>query len=108
MTVRQLRPCPLCGGLAPRWQLAGKEEYKKFMCQRCGTFVLEPTLPAQAWARLDAEDMALVVFLPAYIRRRNRRNHTPLLTLGNWRALARRGRIVALPRSWPATSSLSR
>ncbi len=100
MTVHQFRPCPLCEGLASRCQLGGVEEYKKIMCQRCGTFILEPTLPAQAWARLAAEDMALmVVFLPAYIRRRNRRNHTPLLTLGNWRALGRRGRSGTRPPS---------
>jgi hypothetical protein len=108
MPVRQLRPCPLCGGPAPRGQFAGEEKYKKIMCQRCGTFVVEPTLPAQPWARLDAEDMGLVVFLPAYIRRRNRRNHTPLITLGNWRALARRGRSVTLRTLWPAASALSR
>lgn len=101
MPVRQLRPCPLCGGPALRWPLA-EEEYHKILCPRCGTFVIEPTLPAQPWARLDAEEMALVVFLPAYIRHRNRRNHLPLLTLKNWRALARRGRIVALRRSRPA------
>jgi hypothetical protein len=102
MPVRQLRPCPLCGGPALRWPLA-EEAYNKILCPRCGTFVIEPTLPAQPWARLEREEMALVVFLPAYIRHRNRRNHMPLLTLKNWRALARRGRIVALRRSRPAT-----
>jgi hypothetical protein len=103
MPVRQLRPCPLCGGPALRWPLAEEEEYNKILCPRCGTFIVALTLPAQPWARLDAEEMALVVFLPAYIRHRNRRNHLPLLTLKNWRALARRGRIVALRRSRPAT-----
>jgi hypothetical protein len=103
MKIRQLRPCSLCGGPALRWPLAAEEEYNKILCPRCGTFVVEPTLPAQPWARLDAEEMALVVFLPTYIRHRNRRNHTPLLTLRNWRALARRGRIVALRRSRLAT-----
>ena len=96
MPVYQFRPCPLCVSLASHWQLAGAEKYKKIMCQRCGTFVLDPTLPAQPWARLDAEDIALtVMFLPAYIGRQNRRNHTSLLTSENWRTLARRGRIVA-------------
>ena len=96
MPVYQFRPCPLCVGLASHCQLAGAEKYKKIMCQRCGAFVLDPTLPVQTWAQLDTEDMALtVMFLPAYIGRQNRRNHTPLLTAENWRALARRGRIVA-------------
>jgi hypothetical protein len=108
MEIVQIGPCPLCSGPAARLQLAGAEGYNKIACPRCGTFVVEPTLPAQPWAQLDAEDRALVVFLTAYIRRQNRRNHTPLLTLGNWRSLARRGRIAALPRPWPATSSLSR
>jgi RNase P subunit RPR2 len=94
MKIGPIDPCPLCGGLAPRWQLAGAEKYKKITCPRCGTFILDPTLLAQAWARLDAEDRVLVVvFLPAYIRRQNCRNHTPLLSLGNWRALARRVQI---------------
>jgi hypothetical protein len=96
MPVRRRRPCPLCGGLAPCWPLAGEEECKKIMCQRCGTFVVEPTLPARPWARLDAEDMRLVVFLPGYIRHQNQSQHEPLLTLENWRTLARRGRLSAL------------
>ena len=96
MPVYQFRPCPLCVGLASHWQLAGAEKYKKIMCQRCGTFVVEPTLPARPWARLDAEDMRLVVFLPGYIRHQNQSQHEPLLTLENWRILARRGRLSAL------------
>jgi hypothetical protein len=109
MPARQLRPCPLCGGLAPRWQLTGKEEYKKITCHRCGTFVLEPSLLMQAGMQLDPGDRELVVvFLPAYIRRQNRHNQTPVLTLGNWGALARRGRLVVLSSPSPTTSSPSR
>ena len=107
MKIIQLYSCPLCGGRAQRWQLAGEGEYKKIRCQRCGTFVVEPTLPARPWARLDAEDMRLVVFLPTYIRHQNQNQHEPLLTLENWRALARRGRIVALRSPSPATISVS-
>ena len=105
MASYQLYPCPLCSDLAARAQRTGVQGYNKIACPRCGTFVVEPTLPAQPWARLDAEDRALVVFLPTYIRYRNRKNHSPLLTLGNWRALARRGRIVALHRPRPAPRS---
>jgi hypothetical protein len=47
MTGRQLCPCPLCSGLTARSQLAGAEGYDKTTCQRCGTFVVEPTLPAR-------------------------------------------------------------
>jgi hypothetical protein len=96
MPVRQLRPCPLCGGLAPYWPLAGEERYKKIICQRCGTFIVEPTLPALPWVRLTPEDIRLVVFLPGYIQHQNQQQHEPLLTLENWRMLARRGRLLAL------------
>lgn len=108
MLVRSRRPCPLCGAFAPRGPLAAKKEYTKILCPRCGTFVIEATLPARPWAQLDAEDMQLVVFLPGYIRRRNRWNHTPLITLENWRACARRGRIMALHSRQPATNTLAR
>lgn len=47
MTGHQLYPCPLWSGLAARSQLAGAEGYNKTTCQRCGTFVVEPTLPAR-------------------------------------------------------------
>jgi hypothetical protein len=102
MSVRLSHPCPLCGGPSVRWPLAGAEEYTKILCPRCGTFVVEPALPERPWARLEGEEMALVVFLPTYIRHRNRVAHTPLITLRNWRALARRGHIVAARRTRPA------
>ena len=100
--------CPLCSGPAARAQLAGVEGYHKTACPRCGTFVVEPTLPTQPWARLDAKDMALAVFLPAYIRHCNRRDHAPLLTLKNWRTFARRGRLLAQRNLRRATRSPSR
>lgn len=99
MRFWRIRPCPLCGGPAVRRQLGGWECYHRILCRRCGTFVVEPTLPPQPWARLRPEDMRLVALLPAYIRHRNRRDHVPLLTLGNWRALARRGHMVAQAQS---------
>ena len=108
MPAYQFYPCPLCSGLAPRSPLIGKEQHTKIMCPRCGTFMIEPTLPVQPWAQLAAEDRALVVFLPAYIRRRNRRNHSPLLTLENWRVLARRGYMVAFYSLRPASRSPAR
>ena len=87
--------CPLCRGPALHRPLTGWEDYRKIACPRCGTFVTEPTLPPQPWARLSVEDMRLIVFLPTYIRHWNRCNHAPLLTLENWRAHARRGRLLA-------------
>jgi hypothetical protein len=95
MPIRQLHPCPLCGGPAPRCQLAGEQRYNKIRCPRCGTFVVEPTLPAQPWGLLAPEDIRLVVFLPSYIRYQNQYQYAPLLTLENWRTLAHRGRLVA-------------
>ena len=108
MPSYHLYPCPLCSGPAARAQRTGVQGYNKITCPRCGTFVVEPTLPAQPWARLTAEDKQLIAFLPAYIRHRNRRNHSPLLTVRNWRPLARRGRIVAFHRPRPAPRSPAR
>jgi hypothetical protein len=96
MKSSQLRPCPLCSGLAPRWPLVGNEEYNKILCPRCGTFIVEPTLPALPWVRLAPDDIRLVVFLPGYIRHQNQQQHEPLLTLENWRTFACRGRMMAL------------
>jgi hypothetical protein len=99
----QIRPCPLCGGPAACWLREGWKSDKMNACPRCGTFLVEPTLPAQPWARLAPEDIRLVVFLPAYIRDQNQCQHVPLLTLENWRTLARRGRLVALRSTQLAT-----
>jgi hypothetical protein len=40
-------------------------------------------------------DALLAAFLPVYIRDQNRSHRVPLLTLENWRAVARCGRSVA-------------
>jgi len=87
--------CPLCGGPATHGSFVGQEDHHRILCPRCGTFVVESTLPSQPWARLRLEDMRLIVFLPTYIRDCNRCNHAPLLTLENWRAHARRGHFLA-------------
>ena len=93
--MRTHSSCPLCNGPTSRRPLTGREDSHRIACPRCGTFVVESTLPSQPWARLRLEDMRLIVFLPTYIRDCNRCNHTPLLTLENWRAHARRGRLLA-------------
>jgi hypothetical protein len=99
MRFWRIRPCPLCSGPAVRRQLGGWECYHRILCRCCGTFVVEPTLPLQSWARLRPEDLQLAAFLPPYIRHRNRRDHVPLITLRNWRALARRGHMVVQAQS---------
>jgi hypothetical protein len=96
MRVSQIRPCPLCVSPVVRWQLKGGLGYNRITCPHCGTFAVEPTLPPHAWMGLPPEDALLVAFLPAYIRDQNRRHRVPLLTPENWRALARRGRFVAV------------
>jgi hypothetical protein len=90
----QLHPCPLCGDSAPCRRLKGRTHYRRIACPRCGSFLIEPTLPPRPWTRLAAEEALLAAFLPLYIRYQNRRHRVPLLTLENWRALARRGRAV--------------
>jgi hypothetical protein len=96
MEVDQLYPCPLCDGPAARWRLGDQECYTINACARCGIFVVESTSFPHSWARLAPEDVLLVAFLPTYVRHCNRRDRIAVLTLENWRVLARRGRIVAL------------
>ena len=99
--VGQFRPCPLCGGSSWRWQFGG-ESYKRTSCDRCGTFVVDPTLSWQSGTRRAPKDVHLMTFLPVYIRHQNRHDHVPLITLRNWRTLAQCGRLLTLRNPQPA------
>jgi hypothetical protein len=98
--VSQLPPCPLCHGAAAcKYLIQGLEVYRQTTCTTCGAFLVEATLPPEVWTRLGPEDQVLRESLLLYIQYKNRRNQVPLLTLGNWRTLARRGglRLLSLP-----------
>src|SRR5262245_47450164 len=90
--VSQLHPCPLCHRPAACKDLMqGFEIYRQISCPTCGAFLVEATLPPEVWTRLGPEEQALRESLLLYIQYKNRRNRVPLLTLGNWHTLARRG-----------------